>query len=190
MSTLYILHGGESSRNTDANDAFFREILSHCHSASPQVLCVYFARPRDRWEEAFWEDKLRFSRADKKGLATYLRATPDPDDFRQEVIRSDVIFINGGRQGNLKEMLLSVKDLKSLFEGKIVVGVSAGANLLGIHYYSTVAHEIRHGIGIIPYKIFTHYSSNFEHERDQLNHMDYKSDLITIPEEQYYIVEE
>ncbi len=186
METKFILHGGESSRRTDANNQFYKEIIDSVSSDNIKILCVYFARPEHRWQESFYEDRYAFESVDTlKHIEIQLASA---EDFREQLIASHVIFINGGFKGFLKEALLGVNDLKELLHGKVVVGISAGANILSKYYYSQGGQEIREGIGLIPVKVFCHYSAENTEELELLDKHKEKLPIYTIEEEKYVII--
>ncbi|HEU5004727.1 MAG TPA: Type 1 glutamine amidotransferase-like domain-containing protein [Candidatus Saccharimonadales bacterium] len=189
MRTRIILHGGNSDRSTEKNAKFFKEIVDGVGTNTVKVLCVYFARPEHRWDDSYEEDKYIFQRIDtdkdvETELATY-------DSFVDQIAAADIVFINGGHRGHLKETLLSigVERFRQMVEGKTLVGISAGANILSKYYYSSVAQDIREGTNFLNIKLFTHFS---EDEPEQLNDLkSYAEDLpvVTIPEEEYLVIE-
>lgn len=189
MKTKFILHGGCTSRDTEENRKFFLETVDSVKSDKVIILCVYFARPRQRWEESFEEDKAIFlSLGSQKKLDIRL-ATLDKAELIDQIKISDVIFINGGMRGCLKETLENLENFPELIKGKVVVGISAGANILAKYYYSSVAQGIREGIGLLPIKTFCHYREEDVKELKELE--DYKENLpiYKIPEEKFIAIE-
>jgi peptidase E len=192
MTTRILLHGGNADRRTDKNEKFFNEIIDGVALDTIRILCIYFARPEHRWEDSYDEDQYMFRRvADERSVEIQTSlASYDMDDLAEKITESDVIFINGGMKGHLKDTLLSfgLERFRQLVEGKTLVGISAGANVLTRYYYSMAIGGIREGTGFLNIKLLTHYSHD-EPEKLQ-NLKDFGEDLpiATIAEEEYIVV--
>jgi len=194
MTTRIILHGGNSDRNTEKNDKFFREIIKAVEGDTVKVLCVYFARPPHRWEDSYDEDQYSFKRVQRemdREIETKL-ATDDMDTFSEDVAWADVVFINGGMKGNLKETLLSigVERFWQMLDGKTLVGISAGANVLSRYYYSMVTRGIRDGTGLLNIKLLTHYSEDEPEQMEALKAYGEDLPIVTVREEEYVIAKQ
>lgn len=189
MTTRIILHGGNAHKRTEKNERFFREIINGIEADPLRVLCVYFARPEHRWEDSYDEDQYMFRRvADdfdieiETSLASY-----DMDDFAEKITESNVIFLNGGMKGHLKDTLLSfgLERFRQMLEGKTLVGISAGANILSRYYYSMAINGIREGTGYLDIKLLTHYSEDEPEKLDELQAYGKDLPIITVREEEY-----
>lgn len=193
MQTRIILHGGNSDRDTDKNNKFYNAVIESIDSEVVRVLCVYFARPERRWEDSYYDDQISFRRIERemsREIETKLAKSSDPEDFLRDIAEADVVFINGGIQGNLKETLLTIGEERffEALQSKTLVGISAGANVLSKYYYSIATQGIREGTGFLDIKILTHYS---EHDAKQLEMLKTHGEdlqIVTIPEEEYVIV--
>jgi peptidase E len=191
MKTTVILHGGNSGKKCDDNDKFFYEIISSTDSDVVRVLCIYFARPEHRWEDSYAEDQSIFlnlaidtGREIETKMASY-----NMDELRDNIKHADVIFINGGLRGHLKETLEQPGNFPELIAGKVLVGISAGANILSKYYYSTVADEIREGIGLLPIKLITHYDKGMDEQINRLTNYGKELPILKIPEEKYIVID-
>jgi peptidase E len=194
MTTRVILHGGNTDRNTDKNEKLFKEIIDGVGSDTVKVLCIYFARPKYRWEDSYDEDQHSFKRVERdtgRKIETKL-ATSDMATFREDVAWADVIFINGGVRGNLKETLLSIgaEQFWQMLDGKTLVGISAGANVLSKYYYSSVIQGIREGAGFLDIKLLTHYSEDEPGQMKALQPYGENLPIVVIPEEEYVLREQ
>lgn len=193
MTTRIILHGGNSSKKSHKNERFFREIVDGIDKETIQILCVYFARPEGRWEDSHAVDQSIF-RALGIDLGLEIEtelAAYDLDEFVRQINDSDVIFINGGMRGHLKDTLLKigVERFRQMIQGKTLVGISAGANILSKYYYSMVTGGIREGIGLLDIKLLTHYSEESSDQLTQLKIFRQDLPLVTIAEEEYVTYE-
>ena len=189
MKTKFILHGGATGRKTEDNRKFFQAVINSVESNDVRILGIYFARPESRREESFAEDKEIFnSLAASKKLDLQPAAT-EKGKLIDQITNSDIIFIQGGRKGCLKETLAGLGNFRELITGKVVVGISAGANMLSQYYYSSVARGIREGQGILPIKTFCHYTEINTEELEELNNYKEKIPIYKIPEEKFEVVE-
>ncbi len=170
---------------TAKNAAFYKEIIDLVDKETVHVLCVYFARPEHRWQDSYVEDQAQFDAVltDKQIVMTLAAY----DSFEQDIEQADVIFINGGMKGHLKEALLQigVERLRLLTDGKIIAGASAGANMLSRYYYSSAIEGIREGIGFIDAKVFTHYSSEKSAKLEELKAYGDDLPVVVVAEEEY-----
>ena len=187
-TTTFILHGGESSRNTQANRDFFTRIIQTENKDRLNILCVYFARPTYRWEESFEEDCAIFHELHSRKKLNFTLATLDIKTFNQQILKSDILFMNGGLQGCLKETLEDLDSFRDSIRGKVVVGISAGANILSKYYWSSVAQSVREGIGILPIKLLCHYEVNDREEVKALEEYKEELPLYKLPEEHFEII--
>ena len=185
------MHGGNSSNKSDKNERFFQEIINGVESDTIKILCVYFARPEHRWEDSYAEDQSIFRALETNKEIETILATYDRDELEDNIAQSDVIFINGGMQGHLKNTLQSIgiERFRRMVAGKTLVGISAGANILARYYYATAAKEIREGTGFLSIKLFTHYSEDESEKLEQLRVHAEDLPIVTIAEEEYLVIE-
>jgi peptidase E len=192
MTKVY-LHGGNSTKNSEKNKLFFEELINSVDKDEMNVLCVYFARPEYRWEDSYAEDQsIFFARGLELGKDIVTKmATYDMEELKEDIKKADIVFINGGMKGHLKSTLEKIGDIRAIFSGKVVVGISAGANNLCKYYHSIVAEDIREGIGLLDYKIITHFNDDHLDKEKIMMLEDYKEvlPLLKIQEEEYLFIE-
>jgi peptidase E len=181
--TKYVLHGGLSSRKFNAKP-FFLELAKGMRN--PKILCVYFAREKNLWHSLFQQDKLRVPSALPQKKPKLILA--DPEKFRSQAKSSDIIYIRGGENIPLKKALKPIKNLKESFKDKVVGGSSAGANILSKYYYSTDDDRIEKGLGILPIKVFVHYSKKDSKKLEKLKKYGENLKTYAIPEEKQFVV--
>jgi len=193
MRTRIILHGGNSNKKSDKNDRFFREVIGGIDKDAISVLCVYFARPEGRWEDSYAEDQSIFRALGietGKDIETRL-ATYDMDALLAGIAEADVIFINGGYKGHLRVTLglIGIDNFRRRVKGKTLVGISAGANVLGRYYYSQGIDGIREGVGFLGAKVLTHYSAAKPEQLELLTAYGEELPVVMIAEEEYTVIE-
>lgn len=193
MATRIILHGGNSDRNTAKNDKFYAEVIAGIDRDTIRVLCVYFARPERRWEDSYYDDQYTFRRLEMetgREIQTKLAKSFGTEVFLKDISESDVIFINGGMKGHLKDTLLAIgeKHFRQAIHGKTLVGISAGANVLSKYYYSKVISGIREGTGFLNIKLLTHYSEDEPGQLEALKAYGENLPIVKIREEEYVLI--
>lgn len=157
--TKYILHGGNAQEPNPENDKFFSEILKDS-TDNPKILLVHFASDPDKTLINKEESIAQFEKA--KGVKTLELELANEELFIEQVKRNDIIYFGGGTTQRLLDTLKKYSNLKSLFEGKVVAGESAGANALSTFGHSKAASKVFEGLGILPVKTIPHYKEGLE----------------------------
>lgn len=180
MNTKYVLHGGFTpGQNKD--DYFYQEILKDAPQ-EPKILLVYFAKEEDRVALNRDEDVGQFNK--NRGGRVLKFETANKESFIKQILNSDVVYLHGGHSGKLLEALKEYPKLKKSFEGKIVAGDSAGANVLAEAFYSK-SIGVSDGLGIIPIKLISHY---LVENKDKLNHIKQNLETVFLPEYETKVV--
>lgn len=187
--TKYILHGGETKVENESNRKFFFE-CTNLPQTSVRILCIYFAKVTGSLEEAFELAKKKFieAAAPSKELV-FVLAYENLEMLRKQIQEADVIYIHGGDTDILKEKLRPLTDFAELIEGKVAAGSSAGAYVFAKYYYSNSKNIIRDGFGILPIKIFAHYSEEKSDKRILLEEFGEELPVYLIPETEFVIIE-
>lgn len=188
MKTKFILHGGGLNVKSEDNEKFLYEIINSVNSDRVRILCVYFARPEHRWEESFDEDQAMFLALETEKILETIIAVLDKEKFIEQAKNVDIVFLCGGRKGCLKEFILNLENFRELVDGKVVVGSSAGANILSRYYFSNGDWIIKEGAGILPIKVFCHWSKENHIELSELENYKEKIPLYKIQEGKYEIL--
>ena len=168
MQTKFILHGGYAKGVKQENDIFFSEILSSAPKEA-KILLVYFAESDERVAGRTQDDHEQFEKNKGGRILSYEVASEQL--FAEQAKTADIIYLHGGHTGRLLDALKKISNLKELFDGKIIAGDSAGANVLTTIFYSKTIGTSE-GLGFIPIKIICHY---LEEDKEKLEHM--RSDL-------------
>ncbi|HSX31008.1 MAG TPA: Type 1 glutamine amidotransferase-like domain-containing protein [Candidatus Saccharimonadales bacterium] len=153
--TKYILVGGADRASPNYLHDLKAEIAKTIHGPL-RVLSCFFAEPREVWEEKF---KVRIAWF-RSGLGdkTHLDLA-FPDSFEQQVQASDVIYLHGGDDVLLAHYLDNIPDLAKLWDGKVIVGSSAGANYLARYYWTCDWRQARQGRGLTDLNVIPHFES-------------------------------
>lgn len=174
----FILHGGNTSKINIDNDNFFKEFGSELKNGR-KILLNYFARDEHEWEKLAKEDENRISGLNKNNKIKFEIAKEDI--FEKQIKSADVIYFRGGDTYKLLGKLKKIKKIESLFEGKTIIGSSAGACVLGKYFYDNDYNKFDNGLGIIDYKIFCHYDESCLNLARKLDDYKEKLELILLP---------
>jgi len=182
MKTKFILHGGLNPEKLEENnDSFYKEILIDTPKES-SVLIVPFAKAVERIPATTERVISKFNKNKQYKKLNFLIA--DEQSFIKQIESSRVIFFQGGTSLKLLEALRNYPDLEKSLKGKIVVGESAGANVLCKFFYSPKTDQIVEGLGFLPIKIIPHYKKEYEGKLDDIGT---DSELLTLQECEYKI---
>lgn len=182
MKTKFILHGGLNPEKLEENNnVFYLEILADT-SKEYSVLIVPFAKAVERIPETTERviSKFNKNREDKK--LNFLIA--NEQSFIKQIELSDIIFFQGGTSLKLLEVLKKYPELEYSLKGKIVVGESAGANVLCKFFYSPKTDQIVEGLGFLPIKIIPHYKKDYE---GKLGNVGSDLELLLLREDDYKV---
>ena len=156
--TKYILAGGEERKHDDYGRRLAAEVYKDL-DRPVSILSCFFGRPKieaparaKAWEEWF----KRYFGDD----VVYAYATPTT--FMAQIGAADVVYLHGGDNELLISTLKTYKGLAEAFQGKVVVGSSAGAYFLTKNYWGRSKQKVGSGSGIIPVGVVGHYGSDEE----------------------------
>ena len=155
--TKFILHGGFDKNISYIKNEFFQETLRDTPT-DVKIFLVFFAEFDEYLELRIKQCKDQFENNKSSKNLDFKMATEE--NFLEGCAWADVIFLSGGRTAKLIESLKKFENLKQVFDGKIVAGDSAGANVLVQLFYSRKSKEISKGLGILPLKIIVHYTED------------------------------
>jgi len=183
--TKFILHGGDTSDINVDNDNFFKEFGKELKD-NGKILLNYFARDEHEWDRLAKEDQDRISRLNKNKEIRFEIAKEDI--FEKQIRLADVIYFRGGDTYKLLEILKKIKKLESLFEGKIIIGSSAGACVLGKYFYDNDYDKFDEGLGFVNFKIFCHYDESCLELVKKLDDYKEKTEMLLLPSYEHKII--
>jgi peptidase E len=153
----YILVGGYRRSGEDKGKGFAQELVRG-HPEPIKILDILFARPTERWGQSFQDDldffvqnlpssKIELEMAQVGSLTTQVQA-------------ADIIYLKGGDSTTrLIRGLTQDKGWVQHLDGKTVAGTSAGAYAICEYYHQLDPSSVGRGLGLLPYKILTHWQS-------------------------------
>ncbi len=155
--TKIILTGGYPSKAPDGGSAFCRELVVGLQSPV-KILEVLFARGGNQWDETIRRDQA-FITQHVPNIRCSLQAA-EANTLSAQVDWADVVYIKGGMTAPLMTALAKSTDWLGHLSGKTVAGTSAGAYALCRYYHELDASGVHKGLGLLPYKILTHWQSS------------------------------
>lgn len=158
--TLYVLAGGNDRLYSQYGENLGRLVKDSVKSPI-KVLSCQFAKDEEEWKEVFkvWE----------KWFSEYFGADTEsqlasPEIFLEQIDWADVVYLHGGHTWKQEAMIKKYTDLEKHFQGKIVIGSSAGANFLSKTYFSPKRNLIGQGSGITEINSIVHFGSESDGE--------------------------
>ena len=184
----YVLHGGATSKPSIHNENFFKEMVKSL-AESVKILTVYFAIKKEKWNELLEDDKRKFSLFNPNIEMEFTIASNDIEIFSNQIQDNNLIYIRGGEEMVfIQEQFNKIKNLQKLFQDKVVGGSSAGAYILSKYYYSNDLDEVRKGTGLLPIKVFCHYSDEKVDKLKILKEYGEDLEVYTIPETEFVVI--
>lgn len=178
METKFILHGGFANQLNSENDNFFQEILKDSPD-NPKILLIYFARLNPEKESNI---PAQFEK--NKGVKDLSFEIVDEKIFPEQIKRSDVIYLHGGKTSKLLNILKQFPNLENLFKGKIIAGESAGVYVLSAYFYSKSEGGVFEGLGFVPVKTICHYIGE---NREKLDEYGLDLETLLLPDFRYKV---
>ena len=169
----------------------------HTDLTKPKILSCWFSNSDEDADRKFPEYKEHFLSFFQQG-STFVRA--DKEKFLEQVNNADVIYFHGGHTTLLLPAMEKYENIEKVFEGKIVVGSSAGANYLSSTSFSPSKATAEEGGSLTNLAVIVHFNSigygdlTFEPSfwQDAIGKVREKSgnnDVILLPEGTFTIVD-
>jgi hypothetical protein len=155
--TKYILAGGNDLGFSGYGMSLAEEVYTTVNRPA-KILSCFFADPEPWQGELRARDWIVWFRKcfGDETLYDYVR----PDTMQSQMLATDVIYLHGGDNQTLVNRLISYPELSQWFEGKVVIGSSAGANFLAQHYWARSKQQVLKGAGILPRNVMVHYGTD------------------------------
>ncbi len=187
--TKFILHGWVTSRPTEDNKKFFREMVTE--EWVTNILCVYFSQPEDTWEAFYEQDRVLISKASPNKVINFTCASNNIETFKKQIQAANIIYFKAGKTLRLLTKLKTIDKLENLINGKTIAGSSAWACAFSKYYFTWKPHSIiNKGLWILNIKTIVHYDKTKEnHAKELENYWDKNIKLYRIPEEKFFIIE-
>jgi hypothetical protein len=94
MSTTYILHGEETSRDSSDNELFFKQFTSLVNKNNVNILLCYWARDKKDWNKLEERDWPKIKRQTNKSVN--YSVLQDPITLNEQMKDYDVLYVAAG----------------------------------------------------------------------------------------------
>lgn len=194
-NTTYILAGGNDRLSSDYGKRLSDEIARY--TVNPKILSCFYSQPEKTWAEKA-EDWSGWFKENFQWPFTY--DYTKSDTFLDQVKDSDVIYFHGGDTKLLLSRLPNGEVLKDLFENKVVIGSSAGSNMLARYYWSSTKGEFGEGKAVLDMAVMVHYGAELVGDKkrtsEEWNNQEVEfaamitTPITRLPEGQFVVVED
>ena len=160
-----ILMGGRPWLAEDGGRRFSDTILRYFPKEVKLAFCI-FAQPESDWDETKKWNTSMFNKFNSERDITYQTMTPE--NFESVSAWADVIYLPGGSSFALIEKMKSVGDISRLWDGKVIAGSSAGADLFCTGFIALSDRKFGMGLGWVRAVCIPHWrAKNFEGYTEQ-----------------------
>lgn len=193
--TVCILAGGNDRKSEDYGYRLSKEIAKY--ATNPKILSCFFSAQPEEWEQKAKDWKGWFS---DHFTQPFTYAYAKYETLLDQIDAADVIYFHGGDTRLLFEHLPETKELKKHFKGKIIIGSSAGANMLSAHYWSSIRGGFNEGRGVLDMNVMVHYRApdasghkrtpeDWEREEAEFQERLGDRSITPLPEGQFVVIE-
>ncbi len=159
-----ILMGGRPWESADKGKRQVEVLLRYFPSKVRLAFCI-FAQDQNDWEQTRATNISMIERF-KSGRGIEYQ-TMTPENFVETSAWADVIYMPGGEPPRLKAALQACGDIAELWDGKVIVGASAGMDILCEHFSYLQEETILEGFGWIKANCIPHWRNDGEDEAAQ-----------------------
>lgn len=191
--TKYILIWGHISKAPDGGKSFCEEMIKGIKNKPIKILDCMFASPEDSWSEDIKKSHKFFS----QHLNDFELELADISSFTEQVRHSDIIFLRWWYVSSLLEILTKNKTRTKELDGKVLLGTSAGADVIAKYYYVLKTLRTGDGLWLLPIKFIPHWKTkvfdgveqNIDFDKALKEIKNYKEDLpiITLKEWEFIV---
>jgi len=196
IKTVYILAGGNDRKVEDFGKRLSEEVAKYV--TNPRILSCFFSAPPEMWEQKAqdWEGWFleHFTQPFTYDYAKY-------ETLLEQIDAADVVYFHGGNTRLLFEHLPDTQELKKHFKNKVIIGSSAGANMLSTYYWSSTRGGLCEGRAVLDMNVMVHYHAPDasghkrtpeDWEREEATFQERLGDRVItpLPEGEFVVVEE
>lgn len=169
--TKYILAGGADRKFPSYGRNLAVEVFKSIKKPT-KILSCFFAAPREDWEGKFAERQEWFHDTFGEDAKIVLAM---PDTFLAQIKEVDIIYLHGGDETLLAHYLDGYGGLGQAWQGKIIVGTSAGAEYLARDYWTCDWRQVKTGKGLVDLHVITHFDSEEYGKSDSRGPIDWEA---------------
>lgn len=142
----------------------FTEVLFRYFSKEVKLAFCIFAQPETDWDET---RKINLDMFEAhKGDRALQHQTMTVENFAEVSAWADIVYLPGGSSSVLTEKIRACGDVAALWDGKLIAGASAGANLFCKGFMSLQERTYGKGLGWVQATCIPHWRSDFNSYTD------------------------
>jgi peptidase E len=154
-----ILMGGRPWLASDGGQQFVDVLFRYFPKQVNLAFCI-FAQPESDWQETRRTNDEMFTKCGGQRQITAKVMTTE--NFAEISAWADIVYLPGGNPFTLKEKIEAAGDIATLWEGKVIAGSSAGADLFCKAYPYLQERTLGEGLGWLPVACIPHWREPFE----------------------------
>ena len=160
-----ILMGGRPWFAADKGERFTQALFRYFPKEVKLAFCI-FAQPESDHEETRKWNTGMFDKFKDGRHINYQTMTPE--NFAEVSAWADVIYLPGGSTSVLLGKIKASGDVAELWDGKVIAGSSAGANLFCVGYTALSDRKFGEGLGWVKATCIPHWrAKDFEGYTEQ-----------------------
>lgn len=159
-----ILMGGRPWEAADKGKRQTDVVLRYFPSKVKLAFCI-FAQSEEDWEETRATNVTMIESFKGRRILEYKTMTSE--NFAEVSAWADIIYMPGGEPPKLKATLEACGDVAKLWDGKVIVGASAGMDVLCEHFSYLQEKTILEGFGWIKANCIPHWRNEGEDDAAQ-----------------------
>ncbi len=195
MTTFMLVGGSEIDANTNFGQRLSKTVASF--ASQPKILDCQFAKPDLPTQKASYQGWLKFFDEYFPGSEVELARQ---ESFYEQVAWADVVYLHGGSTKTILEALPDYQKVQQAFEGKIVIGSSAGANYVSNYCFSPNADRVIKSNSFLDISLIVHYSSTQIEDKvvdmafwrsavDRVRQASGKDEVLLLPEGEFVVIQ-
>lgn len=157
--TIYLLHGGRTSKINPQNDKFFEQFTKLVDKDEVLILLCYFSREKEKWNALIERDTNSIKKNTNKRVEILI--AENPKDLLAKMDQADVLYVAGGEAELIEPTYKELSEIGEKLKNKIFAGSSMGAFFPSEQYVlsfdSQDSKSIHKGIGLLPFQVLCHW---------------------------------
>lgn len=184
----FLLHGGGTSKESEANDEFFHQFTALVDKPNVSILLCYWSRPKEHWDQLAQRDSAKILKKTNQSVEFHI--VEDAADLFAQLANFDVLYVAGGHNERIEPYYQQLSKLGDALDGKIYAGSSMGAFLVSKQYVLSLDSQdtstSRPGVGLLPIQVLCHWNVEPEKMRKlELLRASSELPIVTINESEF-----
>lgn len=186
--TKFYLHWGNTRVENEQNKLFFKSIIDA--TKWHNILIVKYATDRDKWEEKYDWDKIKFKKCNLWKELNFELANENNETFITQIKNNDLIYFRWGDTLRLLNKMKQIENLIELFDWKVVAWSSAWALIFANYFYSNDKEQIFNWLWMLDINLICHYDDILVIVKNRIDSFENGMKTVTIKNYEYVVYEQ